>query len=313
MTFGSGFGRDWRVPRRKGHKGKVITQPNANIIRPTSNQGPSVPAQVVRYESGPSVPADAVLHEQGGPSVPAPQLGKAVFLPQQFEANLDYQRFSVVILSATPSNLKASLGGIFKNEPSLLGRVIVVDDGASKGLEDLPGVVWVKGKKPFIFSRNSNIGIEKAAPNDIILLNDDAVLQTPNGFSLLSQACRQRPNLGICAAGVVGHVGNLNQVTRGSSGVRKEFAKLAFVCVYIPNAVIQEVGPLDERFVGYGYEDDDYCTRVARAGFDMGVFDGCIVEHESVPSSFRAKTDYPKLITENRLRYEEKWRGILKR
>jgi GT2 family glycosyltransferase len=201
--------------------------------------------------------------------------------------------------------------GVFKNEPDFVGRVIVVDDGARRGLGDLPGVIWVPGKKPFVFARNANIGISMAGSNDVILLNDDAILMTPGGFTLLEQAARQRPNMGLCSAGIYGHVGNENQKVRGFSGVRFEEKRLAFVCVLIPGGIIQEIGSLDERFIGYGYEDDDYCLRVTRAGFSLGVFDGCVVEHDSVPSTFRARRDYPKLITENRLRYEEKWRRVL--
>jgi len=308
MTFGSGFGKDWRTSHRKRVGTAKPGQANANIIRPMTNRTPSVPAKAVRHEPGPSVQAPAVLYDSNGPALPPPQLGPAVFIPAVQGDERPPGQFSVVILSASPANLKASLRGLFMNEPGMMGRVIVVDDGAKKGFEDLPGVVWVDGQKPFVFARNSNIGIRKAGQHDVILLNDDAVLQTPGGFTLLEQACRLRPGLGICSAGIMGHVGNPNQVSQGTPGVRLELQKLAFVCVYIPRSVIHEIGMLDERFVGYGYEDDDYCTRVSRAGLSMGVFDGCFVEHESVPSTFRAKPDYAQLITENRLRYEEKWR-----
>jgi GT2 family glycosyltransferase len=49
------------------------------------------------------------------------------------------------------------------------------------------------------------------------------------------------------------------------------------------------VGPFDESFPGYGYEDTDYCIRARRAGLSCGVSD-VIVEHGvTVKSNFIEK------------------------
>ena len=53
-------------------------------------------------------------------------------------------------------------------------------------------------------------------------------------------------------------VGNLNQNFKGASHVRPEHRTLCFVCVVIPKDTWLRVGPLDERFVDYGLDDDDY-------------------------------------------------------
>ncbi len=236
---------------------------------------------------------------------------KGILIPQERIVRISEPRFHVVILSNSSENLRACLRGIFRNEPDLVGRVIIVDDGCKKdGLEELPGITWVNGAKPFVFARNANLGIKRAL-NDVVLLNDDAVLQTPKGLSILAQAVHERPKLGICSAGITGHVGNVNQYCQESKGVRAEAQKLAFMCVYISRRVIRAIGPLDERFVGYGYEDDDYCLRAQNAGFQMGTFDTCVVNHGDVPSTFRAMKDYDQLITANRVRYEEKWKHHL--
>ena len=69
---------------------------------------------------------------------------------------------------------------------------------------------------------------------------------------------------------------------------------LSFVCVYLMRAILEVVGPLDERFTGsidgemvYGGEDDDYCYRVRQLGLNLGVFDGCVVDHSKLKSTFR--------------------------
>jgi GT2 family glycosyltransferase len=36
---------------------------------------------------------------------------------------------------------------------------------------------------------------------------------------------------------------------------------------------------LDERFIRYGFEDNDYCDRVRQAGFAINRCDDCVVKH----------------------------------
>src|SRR5262249_24095186 len=132
-------------------------------------------------------------------------------------------------------------------------RIVVVDDGARKAAEaQLPGLRWVPGAKPFVFARNANLGI-RAAGTDVILLNDDARLITPRGFTLMAEQLQRRPEIGICSAAVRGVVGNIRQRPAGQREIRIEPQHLAFVCVYIPRQVYECVGALDERFAGYGF------------------------------------------------------------
>jgi hypothetical protein len=192
--------------------------------------------------------------------------------------------FKVVILSARASNLIPCAQALFVNEPDLSpDRVIVVDDGArSEAESQLPAVCWV-------------------------LLNDDALLTTPRGFTLLSEQVRSRSGLCICSAGIRGRVGNPSQLVSDRSEFRSE-NWVSFTCVYIPRLVYEKIGPLDERFTGYGYEDNDYCARCAREGLEMAVWDGCAVNHSgALPSTFQARPDYASQVRHNRLLFEEKW------
>ena len=238
----------------------------------------------------------------------APPPPKNLLIPQKRSISIGIPQFHVVILSASSRNIRDCLRELFKNEPSLIDRIIIIDDGCREGLGGLPGVVWINGQKPFIFARNANLGI-KRAPYDVVLMNDDAILKTPNGLMLLAQAVHERPIVGICSAGITGHVGNENQYNQKRKGVLEETRKLSFVCVYITRSLINKVGLLDERFVGYGYEDDDYCKRAQKVGSTMGIFDGCVINHGDVPSTFRALPKYPELLSKNRLLFKEKWKN----
>lgn len=217
--------------------------------------------------------------------------------------------FSIIIPSKTASNLIPCIRAIAQNEPGLPpGRIIVVDDGVGIADEDklASGCSFVKGAKPFIFARNCNIGIRTAGADDVILLNDDALLRTPGGFTALSKMATDKPKYGVIAA-AVNSAGNPNQFKRAGSSLRDEPRMVCFICVYIPRRVIDKVGLLDERYVGYGMDDDDYCFSARAAGYKLGVFDGCVMDHLSLKSTFRghpgAYADYGP----NHELFKKKW------
>jgi GT2 family glycosyltransferase len=62
--------------------------------------------------------------------------------------------------------------------------------------------------------------------------------------------------------------------------------KLAFFCVVLKRRTVSEIGPLDEGSVTGG-ADDDYCRRLRKAGFVLGLsLDTYVIHH----SSLAAKT-----------------------
>lgn len=227
---------------------------------------------------------------------------------------VDRSIFHVVILSAVADNLRGCLDSILANEPSLpRERIVVVDDGAREDCEkEYPGITWLSGEKPFVFARNANIGI-KHCPNDVILLNDDARLETKYGFSSMAFATKSREEVGICSAAISGFVGNPNQKPWSlQAGMRKEQRNVAFVALYIPRDTITRVGLLDERFTGYGFEDNDYSHRVKLADLFVMIYDGCVVEHNSTEnkSTYRTNSQIDSWMAQNRKIFEEKWPGL---
>ena len=231
--------------------------------------------------------------------------------------------YSVVILSANPTNLVACVRSVLDHEPALPpDHIIVVDDGARPEAEPhLPAVTWISGEKPFIFARNANLGIRAAvaAGHDVILLNDDARLETPSGFSGLVAQARGHEDIGILSAGIRGMVGNPRQLavplpTDVAAGtavpVRIEPVTLAFIAVCIPRRTLETLGELDERFGGYGFDDNDYCARAHQAGLELGVWDGCVVEHGTLPPTFRSLSFWRTLSRQNEEAYVQKWRAL---
>lgn len=228
---------------------------------------------------------------------------KAVFAVAQKpipKGKEDTRPYHIVIPSKNSENLLRCVEAIRQHEPELpMSRIIVVDDGAHNKQTDKLGVQWVKGVKPFIFARNANLGI-KAANSDVILLNDDAVLQTAGGFTRLAS------HKGITSAAVEGIVGPDQQKPHGTSGAR-QVDKLSFICVALPKVVQEKIGLLDERFTGYGFEDNDYCYRAITAHVPLMVDDGCIVEHESLTPTFRSDPAWVEQMAKAQQIYREKW------
>ncbi len=220
--------------------------------------------------------------------------------------------FQVIILSARATNLVPCVRALLKAEPGLSPNdIIVVDDGARAEAEPhFPGLRWISGIKPFNFARNVNLGWGAAA-GDVFLLNDDAVLVSHRGFSQLQARLNSEPRIGVCSAAIRGVVGNPNQNYEGGSALRREAGALAFICVFVPQSTRSTIGLLDERFSGYGFEDNDYCTRVARAGLELAIWDGCVVEHTGrLPATFRSRSDLMALYRQNQQLYQEKWEAM---
>jgi GT2 family glycosyltransferase len=222
---------------------------------------------------------------------------------------------SVVISSRLASNLVPCIESVRCREPAL--RIIVVDDGLdlSEGdaksktecfLCDTDPALRVAGGKPFVYARNCNIGIRAAGDDDVILLNDDALLRTPNGFSQMQTITNIHEEWGIISA-TTNVVGNPAQQQHVGRGLRDEPRAVAFVCVLIPRRTIERVGLLDEDFTAYGWEDNDYCRRVRHAGLKIGIFDGCYVDHGSLQSTFRGDPRSAGDIRAGAEIYKSKW------
>lgn len=212
---------------------------------------------------------------------------------------------SVIIPSRTLSNLTPCAQAVARHDGGV--DTIVVWD-RSNGNDWIPPTFGYRVREvetPFVYARNCNIGIRSAGDNDVILLNDDALLQTPGGFTAMQEAARDNPQFGLIGA-VTNVVGNTNQMPQGV-GLREEPRMVCFVCVFIPRGTIERVGLLDEEFIGYGFDDDSYCLRVRRAGLKIGIYDGCFVDHGSLKSTFRGDPRTPANLTQNAEIFKQKY------
>lgn len=195
---------------------------------------------------------------------------------------------AVIIPSRTITNALACVKAVRQHEPT--ARIILVDDGLQFNSVELRESLAkdadiIEGQKPFNYSVNNNLGIMAAGNDDVVLLNDDALLKTLGGFSILQYAAEDNPDFGVIAA-TTNNVGNPNQKPKGR-GLRTDPRMCCFVCVLIPRRTIESVGLLDIEFTHYGFQDDSYCLRVRRAGMKIGIHDSCFVDHATLKSTYR--------------------------
>ena len=125
--------------------------------------------------------------------------------------------YSILIPSRNIDNLLACVKAV--RIAGEAGRVIVLwDDGAmiqDANLLEALDVTILHCDPPFGFARNCNIGIRAAAPDDVVLLNDDALLETGGLAGELGSFANLVPEIGYDLVGattnVTGHIGQLRR------------------------------------------------------------------------------------------------------
>jgi GT2 family glycosyltransferase len=191
----------------------------------------------------------------------------------------------IVILSRKPDTLIPCVESIFKNEPNFShDKIIVVEDGNAVGMEKaktlFPDITWLKGPIPFINSRNWNIGVT-TADDDCMVLNDDTTLETFEGFTKTAKASHDSAHVGLISVAIEGRCGHGEQRRVSDSNTMRPMpgGRIATIAFFLPKKTYKLVGPFDETFTKYGFDDDDYCIRTCEKGLWICTYDGCLVKH----------------------------------
>jgi GT2 family glycosyltransferase len=146
----------------------------------------------------------------------------------------------------------------------------------------------------FSFPRNANIGIRAAAPHDVFLVNDDVSFLRHGTLADLERIAYSDPSIGILSPQFFGTVGNpLQMKSAHLTGLTYSTERLCFTGVYLKRSVLDRIGELDERFSGYGCDDDDYCRRLQEKCLWLAVTPEVVLKHgygnaHSTSSFFRS-------------------------
>ena len=179
--------------------------------------------------------------------------------------------------------------------------IIVANGGIEKRRVDVEYIDY--GTKPFVYARAVNLGVAAADVADVVVCGDDTRLLTPSGYGHVFELMRRTGRLCVGSAAFTGAVGNVNQQWCRTGLTRIERRMLCFIAVCIPRATWNTVGPMDERLVGYGFDDDLWCYRARKHNVTMLIDDSCVVEHGVLPSEYRHYGGGD--LSQNRIIYEE--------
>lgn len=223
------------------------------------------------------------------------------------EAYSDYPDLEVIVVDNASSDGSREWLQRWVDEPSKAGharRLILNDDNLG-------------------FAAGNNVGLAAATGEVLVMLNNDTYA-TPGWVRGLCNHLRRDPGLGLVGP-VTNNIGNeakldihyadmvemirlAGQHTRRHAGRRLEIPTVAFFCVAMPRSVYERVGGLDEAFgVGF-FEDDDYCRRVAQAGWRVACADDVFIHHHLSASFDKLKAEAKQALFErNKAIFEAKW------
>ncbi len=197
---------------------------------------------------------------------------------------------TVLIPSSDPERVARCLEAMLALAGETYHEALVVCDGELAAFESLlarfPRLRLLPGKKPFVFSRNVNLGIASCC-GDVVLLNDDAAPATLGWLDALATAAHSQANSGPVSP-LLSECDHPPQDARRHDGRPevREVGAVTFTCVYLTRSLIEQVGLLDEGLVWYGWEDNDYCHRALSVGRQPLVVTEALVLHDEPSATF---------------------------
>lgn len=163
----------------------------------------------------------------------------------------------------------------------------------------------------FCYSVAVNEGIRAAwrewGPVDVVLLNDDAELETWMGFTRAQQLNKGGGGIIGACSDAVGNVAQIQSEDGDSITLQQEPRMVCFLAVLITAECLMKIGLLDERYIYYGMDDDDYCMRAREVGQFILIARGVFVRHTRGESSYRGATGAGGDFTANLKRFIRKW------
>jgi len=208
-------------------------------------------------------------------------------------------------------------------------RVLLVDNGSNPPLapayEAMEHVTVIRSEQNLGFAAGVNLGLTQAEGH-VVLLNNDTLVPEAWLEGMLS-VLDHDSNVGAvgpmsnCVSGSQLipdlQLESMEAINEYASHRRAELAvqprtvaRLVGFCMMLRDRVVRDVGLLDELFATGNFEDDDYCVRILRAGYQLCVDEGSFVFHYG-SQTFQAMglvgEAWHSLIAANDARFQAKW------
>jgi len=197
--------------------------------------------------------------------------------------------------------LRDCLNSIYHTHNVRKYEIIVVDNHSEDGSVELiksefTDVVLIENNENLGFARANNQAIKIARGNYILLLNNDTMVTNADFFNRMIEYMKRKPQVGILGCKLLYPDGTLqssgedfpsawrifkSQILFTKTWKRlgkskrgnNHFKKVDFVCgacLMTRKEILNKVALLKEKYFMYG-EDVEFCYRVYKAGYDIGV------------------------------------------
>lgn len=235
---------------------------------------------------------------------------------------------SIIILTFNKLEYtKKCVESIRKYTDSKTYEIIVVDncstDGTPQWLLKQGDIVKILNNENLGFPKGCNQGLEIATGDNLLLLNNDVIV-TPNWLPNLIKALYCSSKVGAVGP-VTNHASYGQKIDvdyESDEGIIpfsrsynvsdaskwKKRLKLIGFCLLFKREVFEEVGYLDERFTPGNYEDDDYCIRIIRKGYELLVCEDTFIHHYGSMSFGKESETLKQLYLTNYSKFKQKWK-----
>ena len=209
---------------------------------------------------------------------------------------------TIIIVNWNNKNLlRNCLKSIYNSQNYYNYEIIVVDNNSEDGSVELiknefPNVVLIENNKNLGFAKANNQAIKIARGNYILLLNNDTVVTNTYCFDRMIELMEKNSQIGILGCKLLYPDGTLQSCgesfpsvwgifksqilfakTWKRFGKNKQgdnhFKEIDFICgacLMTRKEILDQVGLFKEKYFMYG-EDVEFCYRVHKAGYDIGV------------------------------------------
>lgn len=197
-------------------------------------------------------------------------------------------------------------------------RILWVDNGSAPaevaatedGFEEAGlDVVALRLPENLGFVKATNVGLAVSTAPAVLLLNNDTEVP-PGWLPPLQKVLAERPKVGL-----VGPRSSSKAQWQGKAApapgytVLRANQMLAFFCTLIRREVLVECGYLSEEYrAGLG-DDDDYCARASKAGWQLALrTDVEVVHHHRTTFKAVYGAEYQAMQQENLAHFKRKWK-----
>lgn len=208
----------------------------------------------------------------------------------------------VLIPSFSDDLLEEFLASLERSEPGSSARVVVGDNGLSRSFcKAWPQSWYVPIPRPFVYAQAINACARAHLKDDLLILGDDMEMLSLSWVKKAEEFMAQWPS----DYGAL----NLNE-GQYSEPYRESSTAQGLGITLIPRAVWNRIGGFDERYVGYGFEDIDFCVRLWHVGLKVGGSNVLNVHHAGQVGSIRRLGSYEAVIDQCYVNFDlfyEKW------